>query len=366
MFTLQQRDERETQVKTAEIVIIGSGSLARRVANALAQVTAGALRVVLIARSMAKAVQIAMIASARAAIVGKKTTFQAIEIAEFKDVDFSRAFRSLKPKVIFHTASMQSPWEGAEGQNAWTKLTSAAGFGVTLPLQMLLAAEVSRGAVDGEGAVINACYPDCVNPILQRLGYRITCGIGNVAIVEAFCRAHGEAGGNDVRVVGHHGQLSGWLKGVRSQNLPRVWVKEKEVESVRLSPKLDSIEEDLNDVTSSTAIPVILGLLTGQTLRACIPGVAGMPGGYPFEVKRGRFKLRLPGNITPKEAIEHNRNGERSDGLDLRADVSFVGQARELLAETGFEYATGFALVDWEKAAARMIALRERLRSQRA
>ncbi len=91
-----------------------------------------------------------------------------------------------------------------------------------------------------------------------------------------------------------------------------------------------------------------------------------MPGGYPFEVRRGKFKLRLPAGITWQEAIEHNRKGERSDGLELGEDVKFVGQAGESLEEAGYEYAKGFALAEWEKAAARMIELRERLRVMNA
>jgi hypothetical protein len=40
--------------------------------------------------------------------------------------------------------------------------------------------------------------------------------------VEAFCRSHDAVGRDDVRVVGHHGHLSGWLKGNKSRSQPRV------------------------------------------------------------------------------------------------------------------------------------------------
>ena len=42
-------------------------------------------------------------------------------------------------------------------------------------------------------------------------------------------------------------------------------------------------------------------LLTGGTLLASIAGVAGLPGGYPFIVKAGKFTLRLPPGITLDE-----------------------------------------------------------------
>jgi hypothetical protein len=351
-------------VKTPDIVIIGSGSLASGVVNALSHVSMGALRIAIIARSRKKVSQMALIANARAASLGTSIGFLSVGIPEFKALSFSRAFRSLKPKVILHAASLQSPWEAAQGQNAWTKLIAAGGFGITLPLQLALAAEISRGAADTEAAIVNACYPDCVNLVLHRLGLRTTCGVGNAAIVEAFCRSHAKTASRDVRVVGHHGHLGVWLKGRSSRSQPRVWVKNREVDSLRFRPRLGSIGEELNTVTSATAISVMMSLLTGATLRASIPGVAGLPGGYPFVLKRRKFTLRLPSGITSAEAIAHNKSGERLDGLDLESGAKFVGDARRSLASVCFEYAQGFDLAEWPNVCRRMLALRNRLRGR--
>jgi hypothetical protein len=194
------------------------------------------------------------------------------------------------------------------------------------------------------------------------LGLRATCGIGNSAIVEAFCRSHGDLGSNDIRVVGHHGQLSGWLKGKASQSQPRIWVKDKERKSLQLRPDLGPIDEELNSVTSSTASRVVISLLTGGTLHTSVPGVAGLPGGYPFVVKSGKFMLHLPSGISGTEAIAHNKVGERLDGLELGSSVKFIGEACRSLTRVGFEYANGFALAEWQSVCGRMVALRNRLR----
>jgi hypothetical protein len=341
----------ESLVKTADVVIVGSGSLARGIVYALSQVAMDSLRIVVIGRSMTKVSQMVLIANARAASFGTSASFSAIGIREFKAPAFSRKFRSLKPKVILLAASLQSPWERAQGQNSWTKLIADGGFGITLPLQLALAVELSRGAADTEAAIINACYPDCVNVVLDRLGLRTTCGIGNSAIVEAFCRSQDGVGSADVKVVGHHGHLGVWLKGKASQSQPRVWVKNRERESLRLRPKVGSIGEDLNNVTSSTATRVVMSLLTGGTLYTSIPGVAGLPGGYPFILKGRRFTLRLPPGITSAEAIAHNKTGERLDGLELESGVKFVGKARRSLIDVGFEYAQGFDLANGKTSA---------------
>jgi len=156
----------------ADIVIIGSGSLAVRVANTLSQLSVGSLRVAIIGRSLVKFSNIAAIANARASILGGATTFVPLEMAKFTAAAFSRVFAALKPKVILHAASVQSPWEADQKESAWTKLIASAGFGITLPLQLHLVAEVSRAAADTEAAIVNASYPDCVNVVLDRLGLR--------------------------------------------------------------------------------------------------------------------------------------------------------------------------------------------------
>src|SRR3984893_7163465 len=276
------------------MILVGTGSLARGIAYELSQVAAHSLRIAVIGRSTAKVSRMVHIANARAASFGTSAAFSPFAISEFKALAFSRAVRCLKPKVILLAASLQSPWEKSLGQNVWTRLIADGGFGITLPLQLALAAELSRGAADSEAAIVNACYPDCVNVVLDRLGFRTTCGIGNSAIVEAFCRSRRDIGSDDVRVVGHHGHLGAWLKGRTAQSQPRVWVKGKEIKSARLRPSLGPIGEELNSVTSSTATRVMMSLLLGGTLHTSVPGVAGLPGGYPFILKRRKFALHLP------------------------------------------------------------------------
>jgi hypothetical protein len=139
-------------------------------------------------------------------------------------------------------------------------------------------------------------------------------------------------------------------------------VKDKEITSLRLRPDLGPIDKELNSVTSSTAIRVVMSLLLGGTLHTSIPGVAGLPGGYPFVLKGRRFSLHLPSGITAAEALAHNRTGERLDGLDLGSGVKFIGKAYQSLTHLGFDYAEGFDPVEWQCVCDRMTALRDRLR----
>jgi hypothetical protein len=343
---------------------MGSGSLAHGVVYALSQMPTHSFRIAIIGRSTAKVSRMALLANARVASFGTRSTFFPYGVPEFKTSAFRRALRGLKPKVILLAASLQSPWESSQEQNAWTRLIAEGGFGITLPLQLRFAAELSRAAARSEAAIVNACYPDCVNVVLDRLGLRTTCGIGNSAIVEAFCRAQPHAENDDIRVVAHHGHLRAWLKGRKSQSQPRIWMRGKERNSLRLRPNLGPIDEELNGVTSATAARVVMSLLLGGTLYTSVPGVAGLPGGYPFILKGRKFALHLPYGITTAEAIAHNKTGERLDGLDLGTSVKFIGKAHQALTEAGFEYAEGFELAEWQRVCDRMVALRDRMRRQ--
>lgn len=299
------------RVQAADIVIVGSGSLAQGIVQALAQGGADSRRIAIVGRSAIKVSRIALLANARAACFGTSVIFSALAMREFRASAFARLFRSLKPKVVLLAASLQSPWESAQGENAWTQLLGGGGFGVTLPLQLALAAEFSRGAADCRAAIVNACYPDCVNVVLHRLGLPVTCGVGNAAIVAALCRFQSGTLRGDVRVVGHHGHLGGWLAGKASQAQPRVWVKGRERNALLLRPKLAPIGEDLNSVTAATATRVVMALLTGEALCTSIPGVAGLPGGYPFLLKRGKFTLQFrPAFVWSKRSLTIKRGSD--------------------------------------------------------
>jgi len=101
-------------------------------------------------------------------------------------------------------------------------------------------------------------------------------------------------------------------------------------------------------------------------MRASIPGVGGLPAGYPFLLQQGKFQMQFPRGVSLREAIAHNQAGERLDGLELSSSVKFVGEVRHQIAERHHSFANGFAFPDWEKAPEDRLRLRDRLRRLRA
>lgn len=359
---------RVERMLSSEILIVGTGSVATGVVHALSQVFTRPLEVAILGRSPAKTARLAGIGGARAGAFGTRITFVPHEVANFEALELARLVRRLRPKVVLHAASLQSPWEATHSPSAWTRLVRECGFGITLPLQLALAAEVSRAAEESDAAVVNASYPDAVNVVLQRTGLRADCGIGNAAIVEAFCRAHPKMTGEDVRVVAHHGHFGPWTDSRPARHRPRLWVGGRERDSSPYRPGLGALGEEMNRVTAATAVPILLALLTGAPLRRSLPGVGGLPGGYPWLLRNGKFTMQLPASLPLPEAVAHNKTGERADGLDIDlaergSAVRFSPKGRRALAAAGFEHAEGFDLHDWRTACDGMMGLRERLRA---
>jgi hypothetical protein len=75
-------------VKTADVVILGSGSLATGLVYALSQVFTGSLQMAIIGRSTVKVSRMALIANGRAASFGARPFFFPFGIPEFTALAF--------------------------------------------------------------------------------------------------------------------------------------------------------------------------------------------------------------------------------------------------------------------------------------
>lgn len=76
-------------MKNADIVIVGSGSLAAKLVLGLAQARKAGLRVAIVGRSRGKVSKLTQIANTKAAILSDSTRFVGVEVEKFR----RRAFR---------------------------------------------------------------------------------------------------------------------------------------------------------------------------------------------------------------------------------------------------------------------------------
>lgn len=350
----------------ADLLVIGSGSLARGICCSFAVCGTEPAHVVVFARSAQQTHEICYIANARAALTGRPAKFT----PERRDItsagSIAEVISARQPRVIVNCASLQSPWEGARSPSGWTAFLQEAGFGVTLPLQSAISREVAL-AISRHSAsslFVNGCYPDAVNPLLQALGLPVTCGIGNIALVAASLQAAlGLSDQARLRVLAHHLHLHLPADG---HGEARAWLGERPVANVQalLSAQRAAARQELNTVTCHAAALVLDTFLTGGERHSHLPGPRGLPGGYPVLVRGHRIELALPAGITLSDAVDWNQQMAERDGVVVsrRGAVSFGARARAALARHLPHLADGFPASRSDDACSDLLRLRDLLR----
>jgi hypothetical protein len=211
--------------------------------------------------------------------------------------------------VVVTCASLHSPWEVRTGSTSWTDLLKAAGFGLTLPLQTRIAAEVSRVCAgrDNPPVLINAAYPDVVNPVLVGQGLPVTAGAGNVAALEVYLRRAVDVDEpGRMRILGHHLHLAA-VDDPADEVL--AWVDDVPLEDV--SQSLETVRAtargEVNAVSALQCAKLVTSILTGKPYIGHLPGPLGLPGGYPVMVTGRSVAVRLPDDATASAAVWNRR-----------------------------------------------------------
>ena len=345
----------------ASLVVLGTGSLAHATCDALATVSPEPINVTVVGRSRGKAAAVCYLAGTRAALGGTGVTFQPVA-ADF-DTELAGVLAAARPSGVFVCASHQSPWERHTAPSAWTDLLARAGFGLALPLHADIAARVGRlVAAHAPGAwLVNACFPDAVNPVLASLSIPVLCGVGNVGTLAASLQAAlGLPDQSRLHVLAHHAQLHSptdearaWLDGTPLPDVTALLAAQRAIDGSLL-----------NRITGLTAALVLAALLTGATTETHVPGPNGLPGGYPVRLTDGRVSLRLPPGLSETEAIAVNQRAARGDGVRVEhGRIHFETAALSGLPES-VAGTDGFSAAELSVVCQELLALRAELRKQ--
>ncbi len=347
-----------------DLLVIGSGSLAQALCHSLAVCADQPVAVAVLARNRVAVDQLTCLATTRAVAAERPVTFTGSS-AELSDGDqLDEILHVTAPRVVVQCASLQSPWEGRSAPSRWTELVAAVGLGVTLPLQARLVVETARAIRRSapDALLVNACFPDAVNPLLHRLGLPVFCGLGNIATLAASLRAAlGCAPGAQLRLLAHHVHLHAPRD---PHDEARAWLDDAEVSGVGdlLAAQRRAERASLNQVTGYVAARFLADLLAGRDIATNLPGPSGRPGGYPVRVTGGRLTLDLPPGLTEQDATRFNERAAGADGIRIGPDrVEFVGTAA-VPGIVGRLLSEGFIIQDVIAAAEELAELRSRLR----
>jgi len=356
--------------RACDILIFGSGSFAQRIACDLAATATEPIALGLAGRNAARLNWIATAARARAHMFGRPLRLATYAVDLGVTGAAETLLAKLEPGVVVQAASQQGGAVIAAGGTAWGRLVAEGGLSATAVFQALLSARVA-GAMRElalQGQLINCCFPDVVNGILQGMGLPVLCGIGNISIL-----AHAFAGSlaaadpaPDLKLLCHYQAIAAWRRPrvERTGPAPRVWLDGREIDdvfarftSVQLTP------EPVIDISGASGVPLLLALAKGGAWRGHVPGPAGLPGGYPVVLAAGKLDLDLPAGLARADAVAWNARFEAENGLFIAADgrAEFRGRLRERLAAESPALAAGFHVADLEAVAADFRELRDRL-----
>ena len=343
----------------ATVAVVGTGGLARSVCYSLAVAATGPGHVVVIGRSLEKATGLCFVANARAACGGRTLTFEPIA----GDPEVVLSERAVDGVLV--VASSQSPWEGLSRPSAWTDLIRRAGYGLTLPFQAELAARVGR-VVAGRAWMVNACYPDAVNPLLAALGVPVLCGVGNVALLAASAQAAlGLPDQRRLRLIAHHVHLHTPAAG---EPEALAWLDDRPIDAARLLAEQRAADRiELNHITGHAAALLMADLLGDAEVATHLPGPLGLPGGYPVTARGTELVLRLPSGMSRDRAVEFNQRAALADGAVVDGDrVRFGPAATAELERFAPAVAAGFPVAELSSATAELGAVRAERRRKAA
>ncbi len=274
--------------------------------------------------------------------------FVAIDLK--REEETAETIARIDPDLILLSATLQTWWLLDLLPASHSEPVARAGFGIWLPVHLALARHLMRilKRIDYHGLTLTAPYPDVVNCVLGRLGLAPTCGIGNIAEVEARVRAVAASRlattprSIKVWMVCHHA-LEARLSGRSNGDLPPFHLRiERDGRDVTEQAGGSSLLTApwpmpggrlTHFLTAATAVRLMRSLLVEPEGVQHVPGPNGLPGGYPVRAERsGVTPLPIPG-LNPRDAIAINERSQPYDGIErIEPDGSVVFAAESVQA----------------------------------
>jgi len=358
-------------MQKCDILLIGTGGFAQRIACDLAATANAPLELHCAGRNSLRLAWIKTAAAARADMFARpvRITTHALDIA---GDGLAQLFARLRPTVILQAASLQAAAVIAGEGNAWTRLVRDGGLSATAVFQAVLTSRVARaiGEALPQTRLVNCCFPDVVNGIIAAMGLPVACGIGNIAILaHAFAGALEGAPRPKLQMLCHYQNIAAWRRPA-AQRLPpaaRVWLEGREVDdvfahfaAVQLTP------EPVIDISGASGVTLALAMAQQRDWSGHAPGPDGLPGGYPVALRSGRLELELPEAIDRAAAIAWNAGFEQANGLVVDPDgrARYTGRLHDVLREESRDLAAPFHVADLEEVCRAMVALRGALQQR--
>lgn len=271
---------------------------------------------------------------------------------DLRDVDKTRELLVQKnPRVVLNCSSLQPWWVITQlPKDTFLKL-KAAGYGPWLPMHLTLTYKLMQAVKQSgiETHVVNAAFPDAVNPVLSKVGMGPTVGLGNmdnfIPGIQKIVAQKLDVAMRDVKVwmVAYHYLREAFRHFGSSAGAPyycKIYVGDRDV-----TPQFD-LEKLLLDAinlvvgirndaaVASSGVKNVLAILWDTREITHAPGPAGLEGGYPVRLGANGAEVYLPAGLTLEKAIQINLEGQRCEGIErIEGDgtVVYTEKANEIM-----------------------------------
>ncbi len=314
-------------------LVLSIGELGTNVLEAVAR--SGLFRRIVVAsRSGAKAQARANATRIGAGLDGFFPVLEAVEL-DFNDPACVAILRSVNPDVIFSAPSLR-PWWRTEDP-----ATGALPFAALMSLHLAPMAVLRERMADAglPGLWIGASFPDVINACLVRSGFGPDCGVGNVQepipkIQYGVAETVGaDPSDVDIRLVAQHAFEYYVMREEPSETLPP-YLLEARVRGRDVSDIADAVLREpfpfpydlhFNRVTASACLAALRAFAEPGPTRAHLPGILGLPGGYPVVIDGKSISLDLAEAWSREEAVAANEASLPWDGIAaIEADGAVI------------------------------------------
>lgn len=247
----------------------------------------------------------------------------------------------LSPDIVLTTAARQSWWTPEQLPPAPRAKLAAAGFGVWLPIHLVLSLKLMRAvrAAGSAARVLIAPFPDVANCVLARLGLEPTAGVGNLDEIVpkiaslAAARLGVAVDAVDVSLVAHHALETHVFEPTAGPMPPyflRIVHAGTDVtgtvdgDALLRHPYPLPPGPAIHFLTSGSAVRLMRALVDADT-RLHAPGPEGLPGGYPVLAGPGGVRVAPIDGLSREAAIDINERSHAFDGIEaIEADGTVV------------------------------------------
>ncbi|WP_199200572.1 saccharopine dehydrogenase NADP-binding domain-containing protein [Alkalicaulis satelles] len=318
------------------VMVLGSGVIGGQVADLLSRMD-NRYHIILASRTLNKVNERANLTITSAMCLGLEPKVD-IYCLDVQNIDQTASLiSSLSPDLIINATSLQPFWAISLLEKPLFQRLQQARIGPWLPNHLATARTVmlAVAASGSQASVINAAFPDVVNPALHSVGLAPLVGAGNIAnLIPSLQRACEKIMGAprdrlSLRFAAHHAACNEISSTGRPDPAPyalSLMLDGREASSdIQHSALFKSVVDDFRRVrgiagqivAASNVVAVAVALLDERNTRAMhAPGPHGLPGGYPVRIGKGGVSLDCIGGFGSDEAISVNEAGAVVEGIE--------------------------------------------------